>query len=53
MIKVALELDLEGRTAPPKASGRVPNVSRLKMAIFLTFKDGKIIRQVDYLVPTG
>jgi hypothetical protein len=50
--KVAIELDFAGTTAPREGSGKAPRVSKLKMAILLTYKDGKIIRQVDYLVPT-
>lgn len=50
--RVAIELEFEGTAHAREGSDRPPRVSRLRMAIFLTFKEDQIIRQVDYLIPT-
>lgn len=49
--RVALEIDFEGTMAKKPGSNSPARVSKVKMAIFLTFADGQIIRQVDYLIP--
>ena len=51
--RVAIELDFTGVTKTHEGSDKPSRVSKLRMAIFLTFKDGKIISQTDYLVPVG
>jgi predicted ester cyclase len=49
--RVALEIDFEGTMAKKLGSDSRARVSKVKMAIFLTFAEGQIIRQVDYLIP--
>lgn len=49
--RVALEVNFTGARPAKAGTGNAPKVSRYKMAIFLTFKDSLIVRQVDYLIP--
>ena len=49
--KVALEVDFIGTMAKKEGSDKPARTSSVKMAIFLTFHDGLISRQVDYIVP--
>lgn len=49
--RVALEIEFEGTMAQKRGSNGAARTAKLKMAIFLTFADGKIIRQVDYPIP--
>lgn len=49
--KVALEVDFTGERPGKKGTGEPPKISKYKMAIFLTFQDGLIIRHVDYVLP--
>jgi len=51
--RVALEVDFIGTMAVKPGSAKPARVSKLKMAIFLTLREGLICRQVDYLVPMG
>jgi len=48
--RVALEIDFEGTMAKKEGVNKPARTSALKMAIFLTFQEGLIIRQVDYPV---
>lgn len=49
--KVALEIDFVGTMAKKPGSDKPARKSTVKMAIFLTFNNGLIVRQVDYLIP--
>ena len=51
--KVAMEVDFVGTTAPKKGTSDEGKTTTVKMAIFLTIRDGLISRQVDYLVPVS
>lgn len=50
---VALEIDFVGTMAKKPGSDKPPKTTTVKMAIFLTFNDGLIVRQTDYLIPTA
>ncbi|MFT5577793.1 MAG: ketosteroid isomerase-like protein [Paraglaciecola psychrophila] len=49
--QVALEVDFVGTMAVKAGSDKPARQSKVKMAIFLTLREGLISRQVDYLVP--
>jgi len=49
--RVALEVDFIGTMAVKAGSDKPARQSKVKMAIFLTLREGLISRQVDYLLP--
>ena len=49
--QVALELDWRGTTAATLGELPMGPVFRYRMATFLTFVDGLIVREVDYCIP--
>lgn len=51
--QVALEVDFVGTMAVKAGSDKPARQSKVKMAIFLTLREGLISRQVDYLVPVA
>lgn len=48
--RVALELDWTGTAAIARPGMEVGSIVRLRIAMFLTVEDGRIVRQVDYCV---
>jgi predicted ester cyclase len=49
--QVVLELDWRGTTAVPMGDLPMGSVVRYRMATFLTFVDGVIVKEVDYCIP--
>jgi predicted ester cyclase len=49
--QVALEIDWRGKTAVPLGDLPAGSEIRYRLATFLTFIAGKIVREVDYCIP--
>ena len=49
--QVVLELDWRGTTAATMGSLPIGSPIRYRVATFLTFVDGMIVREVDYCIP--